>query len=184
MRTTIDTFLERAKEIHGDRYDYSKVEYQTTEKKVIIICREHGEFLMRPRAHYADKRGCPKCDKTGKSGFHNSEWYDKAKHIYLIELSGNGERFLKFGVTKNDVNKRIIKGQISYSSKILLSEKCANANQIEDKIKDKYSHISYLPKLSFRGSSECLEYGIKEHILKDIIRIIKKNIGKNHYSNK
>jgi len=44
MRTNHDTFLERAKEVHGNRYDYSKVKYETTEKKVIIICKEHGEF--------------------------------------------------------------------------------------------------------------------------------------------
>ncbi|MFV9482323.1 hypothetical protein ACNI3T_00720 [Christiangramia sp. ASW11-125] len=108
MRTNINTFLKRAKEIHGDKYDYSKVDYQTTEKKVIISCKEHGEFLMRPRAHYADKRACPKCDNTGKSGFHESKWYKENKFIYLIELFGNGERFLKYGVTKN-VNERLLK---------------------------------------------------------------------------
>lgn len=172
MRTTVNTFLERAKEVHGDKYDYSKVEYETTEKKVIIICPEHGEFLMRPRAHYADKRGCPNCNKTGKSGFHKSPWYEKSKLIYLIELFGNGERFLKFGVTDNEVKERIIKGQISYSYEILFAKKISGANEIEDKLKSKYLKIPYKPELSFRGSSECLEYGIKEHLLKDLKRIL------------
>lgn len=177
MRTDKNTFLERAKEVHGDRYDYTKVEYETTEKKVIIICKEHGEFLMRPRAHYADKRGCPNCDKTGKSGFHKSPWYVEPKRLYLIEFYGNGERFLKFGVTGNEVVERIIKGQIQYNYKILFNEKFKDgekAIEIEKKLKSKYLKIPYVPEMSFRGSSECLEYGIKEHLLKDLDRIINK----------
>ncbi|WP_335977693.1 hypothetical protein [Gaetbulibacter jejuensis] len=177
MRTNVNTFLARAKEVHGDKYDYSKVDYQTTEKKVIIICKEHGEFLMRPRAHYADKRGCPNCDKTGKSGFHKSPWYEKTKRLYLIEFSGNGERFLKFGVTSNKVEERIIKGQILYQYKILFDEKFSDgekAIEIEKKLKSKYLKIPYVPEMSFRGSSECLEFGIKEHLLKDLKRIMNK----------
>lgn len=177
MRTNHDTFLERAKEAHGDKYDYTKVKYETTEKKVIIICKEHGEFLMRPRAHYADKRGCPNCNKTGKSGFHKSPWYEKSKRLYLIEFYGNGERFLKFGVTKNEVEERIKKGQILYNYQILFDEKFidgAMAIEIEDNLKSKYLKIPYVPEMSFRGSSECLEYGIKEHLLKDLNKIMNK----------
>lgn len=180
MRTNHNTFLERAKEAHGDRYDYSKVKYETTDKAVIIICKEHGEFLMRPRAHYADKRGCPDCDKTGKSGFHKSPWYEKAKRLYLIEFYGHGERFLKFGVTKNRVEERIIKGQIHYNYKILFDEKFIDgekAIEIEKRLKSKYIKIPYRPDMSFRGSSECLEYGIKEYLLKDLNRIKKKTSG-------
>ena len=45
--TTID-FIIRAKEVHGDKYDYSKVEYVNNKTKVCIICPEHGEFWQRP----------------------------------------------------------------------------------------------------------------------------------------
>lgn len=37
-------FIEKAKNKHGDKYDYSKVEYINSTTKVCIICKEHGEF--------------------------------------------------------------------------------------------------------------------------------------------
>ena len=38
-----EVFIERAKAIHGDKYDYSKVQYTGVRNKVIIICPDHGE---------------------------------------------------------------------------------------------------------------------------------------------
>jgi hypothetical protein len=56
----IDNFFKKCKEIHGDRYDYSLVEYINTNSKVKIICREHGEFEQRASAHSAGQ-GCSEC---------------------------------------------------------------------------------------------------------------------------
>lgn len=53
-------FFEKAKIVHGDKYDYSKVVYINNETKVCIICPEHGEFWQTPHDHLRD-RGCPKC---------------------------------------------------------------------------------------------------------------------------
>ena len=39
-----EDFIERAKDVHGDKYDYSKSEYINKNTKVCIICPEHGEF--------------------------------------------------------------------------------------------------------------------------------------------
>lgn len=55
-------FIQKAKEIHGDKYDYSNVEYISANKKVCIICPEHGEFWQTPNKHLC-KRGCSKCGK-------------------------------------------------------------------------------------------------------------------------
>ena len=43
-KTTTEEFIERARKVHGDKYDYSKVEYINSRTKVCIICPEHGEF--------------------------------------------------------------------------------------------------------------------------------------------
>ncbi len=59
------SFIEKAKSIHGDRYDYSKVNYTTTKEKVCIICPEHGEFLQEPHNHLQGM-GCPKCGNAEK----------------------------------------------------------------------------------------------------------------------
>lgn len=58
-----EEFIKRAREVHGNKYDYSKVEYLNNHTKVCIICSEHGEFWQMPCDHINNKRGCPKCGK-------------------------------------------------------------------------------------------------------------------------
>jgi hypothetical protein len=55
-----DSFIEKAKQVHGDKYDYSKVEYECSKKNVCIICPEHGEFWQKPANHLSGQ-GCPIC---------------------------------------------------------------------------------------------------------------------------
>ena len=57
-------FIENSIKTHGDKYDYSKVEYKNANEKVIIICSKHGEFLQKPNAHTSGKTGCPICIET------------------------------------------------------------------------------------------------------------------------
>ena len=57
---TKEQFIEKARKVHGDKYDYSKVEYVNSTKKVCIICPEHGEFWQTPNAHLQGS-GCPSC---------------------------------------------------------------------------------------------------------------------------
>lgn len=59
-KMTTENFIKRAKEIHGDKYDYSKVEYTNNKIKVCVICPIHGEFYVSPANHLRE-RGCPKC---------------------------------------------------------------------------------------------------------------------------
>ena len=54
------SFILDAKKIHQDRYDYSKVEYKNNRTKVILICKEHGEFLQTPSEHLVGS-GCIDC---------------------------------------------------------------------------------------------------------------------------
>jgi hypothetical protein len=60
LSMTIKEYINRAKEIHGDTYDYSKVEYVNNKTKVIIICRKHGEFIQEAGSHITGV-GCPYC---------------------------------------------------------------------------------------------------------------------------
>ena len=61
---TISEFLEKAKSLHNDKYDYSKVEYVNSMKKICVICPIHGEFYPTPNNHLTKKSGCPKCKKS------------------------------------------------------------------------------------------------------------------------
>ena len=63
-KITTEEFIKRAIEVHGDKYDYSKVEYKGMHTKVCIICPEHGEFWQKPSNHISLKQGCPMCKNT------------------------------------------------------------------------------------------------------------------------
>lgn len=63
-KLTTEEFIAKAKMVHGDKYDYSKVNYINCSTKVCIICPEHGEFWQIPNAHLRGV-GCPIC-KTSK----------------------------------------------------------------------------------------------------------------------
>ena len=60
--STKEEFIKKAREKHGDKYDYSKVDYVNNATKVCIICPEHGEFWQRPNEHL-NGRGCHECAK-------------------------------------------------------------------------------------------------------------------------
>lgn len=59
-RVGTEEFIRRAKAVHGDKYDYSKVEYVKNDKPVEIICPKHGSFWQKPHKHWIG-HGCPKC---------------------------------------------------------------------------------------------------------------------------
>jgi len=62
---TTESFIEEAKAIYGDRYDYSNVVYKNSEHRVAVTCPVHGDFLIYAREHL-DGKGCPKCEKGEK----------------------------------------------------------------------------------------------------------------------
>lgn len=64
-RKTTEEFIEQAKAVHGDKYDYSRVEYTNTKGKVCIICQEHGEFWQSPSSHLSG-RNCPICGELAR----------------------------------------------------------------------------------------------------------------------
>lgn len=61
LRTTKEGFIEKARKIHGDKYDYSKVEYINNKTEVTIVCPIHGEFKQRPDKHIIKGNGCKLC---------------------------------------------------------------------------------------------------------------------------
>ena len=78
-------FIEKAKLIHGDKYDYSKVDYKYCDIPVIIVCKIHGEFMKTPIAHYNSCRGCPKCSNNGYSK-PSILWLDFLSKLYNINI--------------------------------------------------------------------------------------------------
>lgn len=76
----LEVFIQKARAIHGDKYDYSKVEYVNNKSKVIVTCPIHGDFEQTPACHL---RGsiCPKCSKE-ESKLGLKEFIDKSRAIH------------------------------------------------------------------------------------------------------
>ena len=58
---TKEIFLEKAKKVHGNKYLYDKVDFKNGSKKIVLTCKEHGDFSIRPTAHIRNIQGCKKC---------------------------------------------------------------------------------------------------------------------------
>ncbi len=78
-KLTTEKFINKSKQIHGEKYDYSLVEYEKCCKKVKIICKVHGVFEQTPFNHYGYKCGCPKCNDIKLT---TEEFINKAKQIH------------------------------------------------------------------------------------------------------
>jgi hypothetical protein len=62
-----ESFLTKAAKVHGNTYDYSKTVYKNALTKVVITCREHGDFEQTPNSHTSGGQGCRKCSQSGPS---------------------------------------------------------------------------------------------------------------------
>ena len=84
MPLTWERFLARAREVHGDRYDYSQVRLVNVMMPVTIICPEHGAFAQRPTDHLNRGQGCPAC--AGRRPIDYAEFVRRAQAVH-------GERY-------------------------------------------------------------------------------------------
>lgn len=79
-----EEFIEKAKEVHGNKYDYSKVKYENTRTKICIICPEHGEFWQTPNKHLQGN-GCPQCAcKNNKSELKLKQYLERNINTTII----------------------------------------------------------------------------------------------------
>lgn len=79
-KLTTKEFIEKARIVHGNKYDYSKVEYTDSKTYVTIICPIHGEFETKPNTHLNGK-GCKKCSHRSFK-YVTEEFIKKAKLVH------------------------------------------------------------------------------------------------------
>lgn len=65
-KRTTEQFVEEAKKIHGDKYDYSVSEYINNHTKIKIRCPEHGIFEQLSTCHINRHQGCPYCSHPSR----------------------------------------------------------------------------------------------------------------------
>jgi len=88
-------FTKKARDIHGELYDYSKVEYKTARTKIEILCRECDvTFLQIPNSHL-NGSGCPHCCRPHAHSKSSIKWleYEAKKRRIKIRHARNGGEF-------------------------------------------------------------------------------------------
>jgi len=80
MHMHTESFINQSIEKHGDIYDYSKTVYAGHHKRVIVICKTHGEFSPLARRHITGGGDCKKC-----------ELEKRTKNFYENTLSRHGD---------------------------------------------------------------------------------------------
>lgn len=103
-KLTKEQFVERARKVHGDKYDYSKFEYSYVGTKSTIICPIHGEFQQSYRLHVERGNGCQICRTWRKPQYivtkeefiirateKYSDFYDYSKMEYS-KFAGTGSK--------------------------------------------------------------------------------------------
>jgi hypothetical protein len=104
-RSSRDEFEEKSKIVHGDKYDYSEVEYVNNHTKVKIYCKKHGKYFEQAPSHHLNGRGCHDCGRNSvsKSG---TEWLNSLE-IGDLEMEfpitiSSGKRYIVDGFSKNN----------------------------------------------------------------------------------
>jgi hypothetical protein len=166
---TTEFFIERSKEVHGDKYSYSLSEYINTETKIKIICQEHGPFDQRPLCHIKGK-GCAKCrnDNTTYNFIQkyrdNPELGSRDGIIYILEIFNEKEKFLKLGISSDSYGRfkkyRADFKKVGYSFNILFKFETTNyiSAMVENDILKtmRRENNTYTPTENFSGKGECL----------------------------
>lgn len=182
-KLTTEKFIIKAKLIHGEKYDYSKVIYGSSNiEKVKIICSEHGEFEQQPKLHLQGK-SCIKCGrnrisnaaKKNSYGWSISNWKNKLLNnqkakpkLYVLKCFNNKEEFIKIGITIHDIKIRYIgKREMPYNYDILfeLKKDIESILRLELESKKIFKNIKYSPKINFNGISECYNINNKNEII-------------------
>jgi hypothetical protein len=103
-KMTYDSFLSKAKEIHGDKYIYSEVKFNSSKVKITILCKDHGKFDQTPQDHLAGK-GCTYCrsDRSRKS---TEQFIEQSQQIH-----GNVFDYSLVNYTRSQDNVQIICGR-------------------------------------------------------------------------
>lgn len=123
-------FIKKARQVHGDKYDYSKVTYYNNRKPIVIICDVHGEFLQIPYVHLSGS-GCPKCGlesrilKRDEQVIHQKVKETVFRHFGVLNPMYDSNIKLKHQlvVASSEVNmKRIEKKRTNHSFNTSISE--------------------------------------------------------------
>lgn len=158
-----EDFIIKARKKHKNFYSYSKTDYVTSYKKVIINCPTHGDFSQKPNSHLRGA-GCPECGKL-MGGFKKSDFRNLCIKnnnglgiLYVLKCFNSSETFYKIGITSASVKARYsCKNSLPYEYEIVkeIVKESDIIYDLENKIFKSLYHFKYKPLISFGGQTEC-----------------------------
>jgi hypothetical protein len=148
-KATFSHFLEKSRKVHGDIYDYSKVDYKNAKTKVTVTCKEHGDFIVIPDAHWLSS-GCPEC-RDKQTGFLTSS----SGFLYILQC----DNLYKIGITNKSPDSRLRNISKSYGKDfkrihLFKSENGYLINDLETELLNKLRKEYLQPKQKFDGYTE------------------------------
>lgn len=168
----IQEFISRARNIHNDKYDYSKSVYNGMRQKLEIVCKTHGSFWQYGELHIKGG-GCPKCankvisESMSKNpvGWSRKVWSDAANRskrfdgfkLYLILMGDpqTGEYFLKVGRTFLTLKNRFTSVKYQIKPIYVYADTAENVYTEEQRIKSLFASFKMIPDIFFTGRQEC-----------------------------
>lgn len=158
-------FIEEAVKKHGNKYDYSLVEYKSTHKKVTIVCPVHGSFEQTPSSHVYQGNGCNGCSYENHVGGYGVKRFEKHPdlktapgRLYLIRCVLGSEEFIKVGITQKSVVDRFtVYNRLPYDFEVLYEQEgpLYDLFLIEQQMKKQFKKSKYRPLTKFHGHTEC-----------------------------
>lgn len=146
-------FVKRAKQIHGNKYDYSKSLYIDATTNITIICPIHGEFEQTPNNHINMKQGCPHC-KESKGEKEVRKILDKFNIRYVSQYKFKGcknKRALPFDFYLPDYNTCIeYNGKQHYLYNGYFGEDSFKLTQETDNIKRNFCSLNNIKLIEIK----------------------------------
>lgn len=179
---TTELFVDRARLIHGNRYDYASVMYINDKTKVNIICKKHGPFSQSPGHHIHKKQGCPKCKhekatERGIGGYSEQTiCHTDVGYFYCVEMVSRQDTYLKVGITKTSPTRRLTGSGHQMTILHQTHGKLLDMFLIEQKVlqelRDKRYRVRPHNRHARRGWTECFRVSDKPDVLRAINDII------------
>ncbi len=149
VRITTEEFKEKARIIHGDKYDYSKSVYPSNNHtRMTITCRKHGDFKQTSNRHL-DGSGCPKCSKYG---------FDSTEKSILYAMRNKTGTLIKVGITK-DFKRRLreLRKHTPFDFEVIEKIKCEGETALQ--FENMFHREFESAKLKrFNGATEWLKW--------------------------
>jgi hypothetical protein len=145
---SLERFLLKAFNRHGNTFDYSKVDYKASATHVTVVCHKHGDFDIKPN-HLLSGRGCPSCACYGYRA-------NLTGTLYILKC----DNIVKIGITNRVVEERVREINIASGKVFDVVYSHSNTDGRMAQIIEKYALLTLVPRYDrcdqkYNGSTEC-----------------------------